>query len=271
MAVYERETKTVVCLRCAADSPSVALEFASSIEAEPLDRSVIGSAELQAEPFEVFTGNAGASARREHERRKHRREAKVRDAHPFLGNFILAVSNDPQSTRAWDTGARGEEILGARLDRLAGGGIHVLHDRRIPLTRANIDHIVVCPSGIFVIDAKKYRDRPTLRGEGGLIRPRVEKLMVGSRDRTNLVGGVRNQVHLVRSALEDAGLEGIPVRGVLCFIEADWPLFGGAFTIADVHVLWPRKAAEYVLRPGSVDDFTARLVQRALASSFPPA
>ncbi len=149
--------------------------------------------------------------------------------------------------------------------------MHVLHDRRIPRTRTNIDHIVVGPSGVFVIDAKKYQGRPSLRVEGGLIRARIETLVVGSRDCTTEVDGVHKQVDLVRSALEFADLGGIPVKGMLCFVEADWPLIGGDFTIAGLRVLWPKKAASYIVQPGSVDAATAEHIHRTLASSFPSA
>lgn len=271
--MYDRETKTVTCLECPPDPPNAPPISASTstTAALPPAASMAAGSEPRLEESEVFTGIAGASAQREYDRRKDKREARILDAHPYVGKFILAVSDDPQSTRAWATGARGEEVLGQRLDRLIGRGVHVLHDRRILRTRANIDHIAVCSAGVFVIDAKKYQGRPSLRVEGGLLRPRTEKLMVGSRDCTKLVDGARKQVDLVRSALQDANLEGIPVRGVLCFVDADWPLFGGDFTIDGVHVSWPRKALENLLKPGPVDDQTARHVHRTLASSFPPA
>lgn len=54
-------------------------------------------------------------------------------------------------------GARGEERLGTRLATLAGPTVRLLHDRRIPGTRANTDHSVVCPSGVLVVDAKRYQ------------------------------------------------------------------------------------------------------------------
>jgi len=275
--MYERETRTVACLGCAVDVAPIATEIANPIKAGSLDAGarealkVVGP-ESQPKELDVFAGNAGASAKREFERRKNGRERRVRDAHPLLGELILAVSDDPQSTKAWATGAHGEQVLGQRLDRLVERGVHLLHDRRIARTTANIDHLVVCPSGVFVIDAKKYQGRrPSLRVEGGLFRPRVETLMVGSRDSNKLVDGARKQVRLVKSALEEAGFEGIPVHGMLCFIEADWPLFGGAFMIDDVHVLWPKKATEYLVKSGSVDDPTARQIHRRLASLFPPA
>src|SRR5690606_25619338 len=107
-------------------------------------------------------------------------------------------SAEKQTTAAWARGAVGEERLGAALDAIAGDSIAVLHDRRIPGSRANIDHLAITPAGIWVIDAKRYADkRPTLRIEGGWVRPRTEKLMVGGRDRTKLVDGVLTQMSLV--------------------------------------------------------------------------
>ena len=217
-----------------------------------------------------MAGSAGASARREFERRKARREERIRASHPKLGGLILALSSDPQTTQAWATGAAGEERLGARLDQLASPGVQVLHDRRIPGARANIDHIVVCASGVFVIDAKKYQGRPRLKVEGGLLRPRVEKLMVGSRDCTKLVEGVLKQVDLVQAAL-DPSLGDVPVRGVLCFVEADWPLIGGSFEVRGVDALWPKKLSGKLSADGPVDAETVAAIGLCLARSFPPA
>jgi hypothetical protein len=271
MAVYERETKTVACLMCTQQQPESAPEIATPTEAVSPDASMSDAPESRSGPEVIFAGTAGASAKREYERRKDKRETRIREAHPYLGALILAVSDDPHSTRAWAIGARGEEVLGQRLDRIVGAGVHVLHDRRILGTGANIDHIVVCPTGVFVIDAKKYTGRPSLRVDGGVFRPRTETLMVGSRDRSTLVGGARKQVDLVRAALDHAGLAEIPVHGMLCFVEADWPLIGGAFTTGGVHVLWPRKALELVAKPGPVNDQRAREIHRSLASAFPVA
>ncbi len=35
----------------------------------------------------------------------------------------------------------------------------MLHDRRIPGSRANIDHIAIATSGVWVIDAKRYKGK----------------------------------------------------------------------------------------------------------------
>lgn len=157
------------------------------------------------------TSRAGASARREYERRRAQDEQRLRQKWGRLGHVAVALSDEKQSTRAWATGAVGEERLGARLDRLVSPSLAVLHDRRIPGSRANIDHLAITPSGIWVIDAKKYTGRPQLKIEGGILRPRVDTLLVGRRNCTRLVDGLLRQIDVVRGITDQ-----IPVtRAVL--------------------------------------------------------
>lgn len=185
-------------------------------------------------------GTAGASARREYERRRARDEERLRTKWGRFGGIAVALSDERQSTRAWSVGAVGEEAVGARLDAITGDSVRVLHDRRIPGSRANIDHLVVTSGGIWVVDTKRYKSkRPTLRVEGGLFGPARKTLMVGGRNKTNLVQGVQWQMEQVRAVSED-----VPVFGALCFVESDWPLFGGSFTIGGVEVLWPKRLVD---------------------------
>ena len=242
-AIYERASKTVRCIThdvSASDSPA-------DVEA-------------------VESGSPGASARREFERRKARHEERTRTKHPRLGGLILALSDTPQSTKAWDTGALGEERLGNRLNELASDSLRVLHDRRIPGSRANIDHIAVAPTGVYVIDAKKYKGRPQLKVQGGLLRPRVETLLVGSRDCTKVVDGVIKQVDVVRGIVG----EDLPIHGVLCFVEADWPLIGGSFTTRGVEALWPKRLCSKLKADGPLLSEVVEIHER-LALSLPPA
>jgi hypothetical protein len=243
-AIYERASKTVRC---------ITHDSASEVSPDVSEA--------------VDTGSPGASARREFERRKAKREERIRANRPKLGGLILALSDDPQSTKAWDTGALGEERLGNRLNELASDSLRVLHDRRIPGTKANIDHITVASTGIYVIDAKKYKGRPQLKIEGGILRPRVEKLLVGTRDCTKLVDGALKQVDIVRGIVGDD----LPIHGVLCFIEADWPLIGGSFTTRGVEVLWPKRLYPKLKSDGPLLAQNVAEVHQRLASSLPPA
>lgn len=259
-AVYERKTKTVRCLDC---TPALAAE---PMSVENPDEPLI-TVEQVDDVQPVEGGSAGLSARREFERRHANREQRVRTKHPKLGGLMLALSDDPQSTTAWDKGALGEEKLGCGLNNRSSEMLRLLHDRRIPGTRANIDHLAVTPTGIWVIDAKRHvGKRPTLRVEGGVFRPRTETLMVGGRTQGKLIDGMLKQLAVVRAIIGPA----VPLTGVLCFIESDWPLFGGDFTTQGVMVTWPKRlyARLEVDGPLSAD---IEIHHRALVEALPPA
>ena len=69
----------------------------------------------------------------------------------------------PASTIAWRTGAIGEERTGELLLPLEAAGFCILHDRAIPRSRANIDHIVVGPPGVFIVETKNYERKLSRR------------------------------------------------------------------------------------------------------------
>ena len=74
-AIYERATRTVRCV-----SHELSTAAAPPVGEEP-DVTL---------PKAIDAGTAGASARREFERRKAAREARIRANHPKLGGLILA-------------------------------------------------------------------------------------------------------------------------------------------------------------------------------------
>ncbi len=54
----------------------------------------------------------------------------------------------------WQRGAMGEEATGERLDALASRRWRVWHDLAVPGAKANIDHLVVGPTGVWLVDSK---------------------------------------------------------------------------------------------------------------------
>jgi hypothetical protein len=215
-----------------------------------------GGAELARE----LAGTAGASGREKFERLHDRREQNVRRKWGRrLGGLALALSDDPQSTRAWRTGSAGEERLARFFEREVPGSVVALHDRRIPRSRANIDHVVVAPNGIWVIDAKLYQGKVERRTLGPIWRPETA-VFVGGRDRTKLIHGLSRQVEAVTAALAADPLAGeVPVRPVVCFVASDWALFAKPFEVAGVLVTWPQKLLERIVAPGPL---TAAAVAR---------
>lgn len=208
--------------------------------------------------------SAGASANAEYQRRKAKDEAATRAAWGKLGGIAVALTPERSSTRVWATGAIGEEVVGAKLDAIASDQIRVLHDRRIPKSKANIDHIVVTPGGVWVIDTKRYVEkRIEKRVEGGLFSPRVGKLWVRG-DKTSLVTGMHKQVERVSAAVP-----GVPVKGVLCFVDGDWAWFADPFTVSDVLVLWPKKLVQLLTKEQS-GNVEVAAVHDTLARTFRP-
>jgi hypothetical protein len=67
---------------------------------------------------------------------------------------------------AWRRGAAGERRTARLLAALERRGWAVLHDLAIPGTQANIDHLVIGPGGVIVVDSKRYRGRLRLDRDG---------------------------------------------------------------------------------------------------------
>lgn len=256
-AWWDAEARTITCAACA-DTPAAA-----------------------------SAGVAGRSARAEYEKRSEREQRRVqadierdtawrqqvRTHRPVLGRILTAMTPKPapghesQPTTAWKRGAEGEEIVGLALAAFAD--VVALHDRRVPGTRGNIDHLAVGPGGVYVIDAKHHSGMVERRDVGSLLRP-DERLYVDGRDRTSLVRQMDWQVDAVRSALDECRQHHVAVTPVLCFVGAEWPLlFSRPLRVNNVIALWP-SALERLVRSGHLlDDRGREDVARALAVALP--
>jgi Nuclease-related domain len=74
-----------------------------------------------------------------------------------------------EQVTAWRRGAEGERRTARLLDRLARDGYVVFHDLAVPgTTSANVDHLVIGPSGVFVIDSKQWSGS-VRQGADGLV------------------------------------------------------------------------------------------------------
>jgi Nuclease-related domain len=61
-----------------------------------------------------------------------------------------------EQVAAWRRGAAGEQRTARLLECLTRDGFVVFHDLAIPGSPANVDHLVIGPSGVFVIDSKQW-------------------------------------------------------------------------------------------------------------------
>ena len=175
------------------------------------------------EPLSQGTPGGSALAKAQH--LSQARKERITKRFPRAGKFILAVTDDPPATKAWQKGAKGEIGAAKELEKLASQyNFKVLHDRRVPNSQANIDHIAITSSGIYVIDAKNYEGLIRIVDNSGIFSDPNPKLWVGGRTGMPLVNGVKKQVEIVKKILRESAIE-MPVRGVLAFYRGNWETF----------------------------------------------
>ncbi len=68
-----------------------------------------------------------------------------------------------QSTEAWRIGAEGERLTGRALQKLPAP-YRVFHDLPMPRSKANIDHVVIGPTGVFTVETKNYKNGVKIKG-----------------------------------------------------------------------------------------------------------
>jgi Nuclease-related domain len=73
-----------------------------------------------------------------------------------------------EQVTAWRRGAQGERRTARLLDRLVRDGYVVFHDLAVLDSPANVDHLVIGPSGVFVIDSKQWTGS-VRQGADGLV------------------------------------------------------------------------------------------------------
>ena len=111
------------------------------------------------------------------------------------------------SADRWERGAQGEAAAADKLRELPPL-FTVLHDLQVPGSAANIDHLVIGPSGVFVVDAKRY-SRPLRVADRMVWRGRYP---------------IRKELVTVTwEAAQAASVLGVPVHPVLCFVGSTVP------------------------------------------------
>jgi hypothetical protein len=107
---------------------------------------------------------------------------------------------------AWRQGAAGERRTARLLAPLERQGWAILHDLAVPGSTANLDHLVIGPGGVFVIDSKQYRGRLQLDAVG--------KLWHGRHPLAPTLGAVSWEADQAAQALPDPGVAVVPIVAV---------------------------------------------------------
>lgn len=135
-----------------------------------------------------------------------------------------------------------------------------LHDRTIPGVRSRIDHIVVAPTGVWVIDSRCYADQ-VVRFEG-------TGVQVGGLDAGPLLAAVARRTNIVRVAA-CAVLGTAPVRPVLCLEEARWAEASSPRSVGPVSVARPADLAGLVGAEGGIGIHARRRIAAVIGHGLP--
>lgn len=135
-----------------------------------------------------------------------------------LATGVYALHRFPkglQHLRLLRQGLDGERFVGQYLEAYRREGWHVLHD--IPGKGFNVDHVIIAPQGIFVVETKTY-SKPT-RGKATAQFDGKRLLVNGFAPERDPVGQARAVRDWVRDLLVDTTGKRYPVRGVVLLPE----------------------------------------------------
>jgi len=137
-------------------------------------------------------------------------------ADPVGGSAALREAQSQRDPK-WLKGATGEYMMDTSLRKRLKDEAIILTDRRVPGAKSNIDHIVIAPTGVWIIDSKKWKGKIEYKAES--LTSVNMHLFVGGKDRTSEVESIYGLVIPVAQLIEDRT---VPIHPALVFIEGDW-------------------------------------------------
>ena len=178
--------------------------------------------------------------------------------HQFAAEqYEFQASKARQMHRNYMAAAATEERLGAMLAPLEDQGFHLLTDRAWPgSTRAQVDFVLVGPSGVFVVDAKSWAN----------VTVQSDRVFQGQDDVTDRFENIASLATGVEAALAEVGLPAGEVRTVAVFMNKS-RIEG---RVGGVDLIGEDAAPQYFLRRGSrLNTTQIDIALSTVASHFP--
>lgn len=195
-------------------------------------------------------GEAGAAARK-----------KAEDAARALEYHERKAANARKVSENYAAGAEGEEKVATALAPLAAEGWFALHDRVMP-TGGNIDHILVGPGSVVVLDAKAWN---------GNLEVRNGRLYNGTYSQARALEKLAAQRDAVRAALD---VEGPVDMALVITTQPDFgpEVVGDAVVLGVGHLADAVRASRTSFSAPQVELITAALLEAfPVAGTAPPA
>jgi hypothetical protein len=199
--------------------------------------------------------------------------SQVLRTNPAGGTSALGIANTRRDSK-WIKGAAGEYLMAKALHEGLKSGEVILNDRTIPQSKANIDHIVIASSGIWIIDSKHWKGQIQVKNVGGIMHS-TQKLFVDGRDESYRAERMYSQVIPIANTVNDPS---VPIRPVLVFIDGNWGagttlriLRHRPYEMLGVLISWPRAVIARIAEPGPISPEGVVRLAQVLDRVLPPA
>lgn len=190
---------------------------------------------------------------------------------PIGGSAALRESQK-QRNSSWLKGATGEYLMDKALHQHLDKDAIVLTDRQLPATSSNIDHVVVAPSGVWVIDSKNWEGKIEYKFESS--KSSRMRLLVGGEDRTYKVDAIYRQVIPIAQIIGDMS---VPIHPAMAFVNSEWSLSSlprllmkKPYKHGEVWISPPRILINQINKPGLLGKPVIDQLAQLLDASLPP-
>ena len=163
----------------------------------------------------------------------------------LLALFVCERDNAPARIAKWESGYIGERKTAKELAPLRRRGCAILHDladRRTSVSsKGNVDHVLVAPWGVFLLDSKLYAG--SIRVEGDVVH--VQDLDDESEGYAiqHLARGMRGKAARLREDIRDATGEHERIEAVVVFWS---PFEARSVTFSGVHYVHGGHLREWI-------------------------
>ncbi len=172
----------------------------------------------------------------------------------LVGAVALALRQRaiPWWVANWRRGAAGERHAARILGRLGRRGYWLLNDLQVPGSRANLDHLLVGPTGVFYVDAKQWKGTLRLGRDG--------RLWHNGRSCSKRLSTVRWEAEQAQRALSDLDVQ---VRPVVVIFDAVLP--APEFIVDGIMIVHPSSLRRVIRSLPTIhsDATAAAIAQRA--------
>ncbi len=237
MAFYDNVQKTVVCEGCHGAALGDEMPAFSSSDAPP-HRALHGRTDFPPPVAGTAAVGVDAPGSMDGRRRSRSSPAKRRGTESVGGDLA--------------------HVVGSLLEQAFSEPIVVLHARQAPGARGVIDHIVLAPSGVWLI-AAAARGKAEHRQVGTRRTPEF-RLYVNGADQNERLADFAWQVNAIRAVLDPIHLGDSPIHPAVVPTAEDQGRFAKPFDIDGVRVMWGKHLTEAIARSGPLDEAALRAI-----------